>query len=290
MLALNADDPMVAAIGQRFSAEQVCYYGVETVQYPQRPPADCPVPFPREVMDCPLCQAPLTYNRIFYGHLGHYACSGCNFIRPTPWLSAEQVQVSATHSNVIVSHQNRCWSPLTLTLPGLFNTYNLLAALTAACWLHLPSDRFCEQLSHYRSIFGRSEKRVVNGKTLVILLIKNPIGASEVLNVVSADSTARVLIAINDNDADGRDISWLWDAPFEWLASSPHTIMVSGTRSDDMAVRLRYAGVPTDRITVRHHWLSAFKEALAETHPEETLYVLPTYTALLDLSRFLKSR
>jgi lipid II isoglutaminyl synthase (glutamine-hydrolysing) len=289
-LALNADDPMVAHIGRGFSPDKVVYYGVENVDYPKVPMLDFPVGFPREVTDCPVCQTPLVYSRFLYGHLGHYQCSSCDFIRPTPWLQAEQIQVSAAESRLVLSCEGQTFEPLTLSLPGLFNAYNLLAAATAGLWIPLPMKHLSDSIGAYHSIFGRAEKKQIDGKAVMILLIKNPIGATEVLKVVTADPSSRLVIMINDDYADGRDISWLWDAPFEMLAETSKPVIVSGHRAEDMAVRLRYAGLPEELIRIEPEIMPAFHHGLRKTASDETLYVLPTYTALLHLSQSLRSR
>lgn len=289
-LILNADDPMVANIGRRFPPERVLYYGVQHVDYPSALNLDFPVGFPREVTDCPVCQAPLTYTQVLYGHLGHYACPNCNFKRPEPWLTAESIAVTATESRLQLAQSHQTFEPLSLHLPGLFNAYNLLAAATAGIWLQLTPEQLGPSLASYHSIFGRAEKRILDGKPLMILLIKNPIGATEVLKVVTADPNSRLVILINDNYADGRDISWLWDAPFEYLNTTNKPIVVSGHRAEDMAVRLKYAGVPETLIHTEPDLMTALHQGLSQVQPGETLYVLPTYTALLSLSQALKSR
>ncbi len=290
MVALNADDPMVTSIGASLPADRVIYYGVEFVNYPAAIDLDFPVGFPHEVTDCPLCQAPLQYSKILYGHLGHYACPACDFKRPVPWVSADQIDVSATQSRITFRVGEQSVSPVTLQLPGLFNAYNFMAAATAGAWLEVPPERMGDSLQSYHSIFGRAEKKQIHGKNIMILLIKNPVGAAEVLKVVTADPKRRLVILINDNYADGRDISWLWDAPFELLAQMPNPITVSGHRAEDMAVRLRYAGIPAEQIKIQPEVMTALYDAVDQTHADETLYVLPTYTALLQISQALKSR
>ncbi len=290
MLALNADDPMVASIGQHFPPDRVIYYGVNNVSYPKTLSLDFPVEFPQEVTDCPLCQAPLYYTKVLYGHLGHYECPNCKFKRPAPWLEAENIDISANESQIQFQCEGQPFDPICLDLPGLFNAYNLLAATVTASWLQIPTQTIEQGVSSYHSIFGRAEKRHIQGKSVMILLIKNPIGATEVLKVVTADPKSRIVIMINDNYADGRDISWLWDAPFELLAQSSKPIIVSGHRAEDMAVRLQYAGVPVNQIKTKPDILKAFQQGLNETSTDETLYILPTYTALLQLSKALGSR
>lgn len=289
-LALNADDPMVAAIGRHFPPERVVYYGVADVDYPAQLSLDFPVAFPREVTDCPVCQMALSYTKTLYGHLGHYHCQQCGFARPQPWVEASHVVITATESTIRFSGGMDLAEPVTLPLPGLFNAYNLLAAATAGLWLKQDPQRLGPCIATYHSIFGRAEKQVVDGKPVMILLIKNPIGATEVLKVVTADPDSRLVIMINDNYADGRDISWLWDAPFELLAGLTKPVLVSGHRAEDMAVRLRYAGLSTEMIQVEPDIMKAFRQGVAQAEPGDTLYVLPTYTALLSLSQELGSR
>ena len=289
-LALNADDPMVASIGRHFSPDQVVYYGVETVHYPNVQTLDFPVGFPKEVMDCPICAAALIYDHTFYGHLGHYHCSACDFRRPTPWVSATHIDVGVMESQITLRLGETSLPALPLKLPGLFNAYNLLAAATAGFWLGQSLDCLPQSVNAYHSIFGRAEHRQIQGKPVTIFLIKNPIGATEVLKVVTADPKAHVVIMINDNYADGRDISWLWDAPFEYLSTLSTPIVVSGHRAEDMAVRLRYAGVSESLIQQESVLEKALQQALDQTPADHHLYVLPTYTALLDLSQLLKSR
>ena len=140
-----------------------------------------------------------------------------------------------------------------------------------------------EALYSYKSIFGRAEKRTINGHETLIQLIKNPTGASEVLKTVNPDSN--IVIAINDNYADGRDISWLWDSDFEQLKDAKKLIITSGTRANDMALRLKYAGIEPDRITIEPDIKTAIKLATECENPEEKVTILPTYTALLKINK-----
>lgn len=288
---LNADDPMVTAIGWRLAQSQkvpVAYYGVRSLNYPNVPPLNSPVNFPKEVTDCPLCQAPLQYTQFWYGHLGHYHCSSCEFKRPEPQYEGD-VQLSPDHSIVSLDWEGH-HTVFPIELPGLYNAYNMLAALSMGLELGLQVSAIKVGLDRYRGLFGRAEHQMVAGKPTTILLIKNPIGAWEVLKVIAGIPNARILIAINDQYADGRDISWLWDAPFEYLQHHPNPIMVSGHRADDMALRLLYGGVSKDRIVVEPKLMRAVEKSTAAVGPQEQLFILPTYTALLELSLALGSR
>lgn len=285
-LILNGDDPLVTTLGQHDAFKSnLLYFGVETVTYQHGAPVSGPVPFTREVTQCPACQGPLAYDTLIFGHLGKYHCNQCGFQRPPLTVAAEHVLVKPEASDIRLRYGEEILT-LSLPLPGLFNVYNLLAAAAAAYDLGLPASVLESGLQHYQSVFGRAEKRVLQGKNTLIMLIKNPVGASEVLKLVGGDPKGRLLIALNDNYADGRDVSWIWDAQFE--AIPPHKqVMVSGVRAEDMAVRLKYAGIPAENIQVEPELKAALGQALNQTQADETLYVLPTYTALLSLKQLL---
>jgi UDP-N-acetylmuramyl tripeptide synthase len=144
-------------------------------------------------------------------------------------------------------------------------------------------------------VFGRVETIAVADKAISILLIKNPAGANEVLRtlLLEADATGNghgldLWIALNDRIADGRDVSWVWDADFELLAGRVRHVACAGTRAAEMAVRLKYAGLPTEAITVTEAIDHSLDRALAEA--EDQLFALPTYTALLELRTMLAKR
>jgi len=287
-LILNADDPLVAGLGRAFPAPSVLYYGVEHVDYGESMDLQSPVPFTREVTLCPQCGKSLQYKNFTLGHLGHYDCAACGYRRPKPVVCAEAVWVTPAGSTVKIRYGETAFE-FQLPLPGLFNVYNALAALAVLADLNLLSaDLVSNGVGHYQSVFGRAERRTVDGKSVLVLLIKNPVGASEVLKLVGSDPKGRLMIALNDNYADGRDVSWIWDAQFDYLlkhyASKP--VMVSGKRAFDMANRLKYAGLPEDHLQIEPDLRTAFQKALSQTPADETLYVLPTYTALLEFRNF----
>jgi UDP-N-acetylmuramyl tripeptide synthase len=179
---------------------------------------------------------------------------------------------------------------VSVPLPGLFNVYNALAAAAAASQLSVSIEAIRQGLKNYKTLFGRSERITLAGKSVLIQLIKNPAGASQAVRAVVADQQARVLIAINDNLADGRDISWLWDADFEQLCGHSKELILSGQRAEDMAVRMKYAGLKADLLITQPRLEKALDQALNMVQPGETLWLLPTYTCLLELQKILKAR
>jgi UDP-N-acetylmuramyl tripeptide synthase len=287
-LILNGDDPLVTTLGQDpqlENKEAILYFGIEQVSYQHHRGVDCAVPFTREVTQCPACQGPLNYESVIFGHLGRYRCGQCGYERPPLTVAAEHVLVKPEETEVRLRYGSQTLE-VRLQLPGLFNVYNLLAAATAVFDLGLPAEVIPQGLAHYQSVFGRAEKKVLQGRNTLIMLIKNPVGATEVLKLVGGDPKGRLLIALNDNYADGRDVSWIWDAQFEAIPPDKQVI-VSGVRAEDMAIRLKYAGIPETQITVESDLKAALNLALSQTQPDETLYVLPTYTALLNLTKLL---
>lgn len=265
-LILNADDPLVASFE---GGKQKIYYGVEGVNYADGlEPSDSHT---EEAFNCP-CGKPLTYDKKFYAQQGHYSCD-CGYRRPEPKYKAN-VTLYKDHSVLNINGEE-----YEVPLVGLFNVYNALASI-ALC-KELKVNDIHKNLKTFQVAFGRSEVKYLNGKRTLIQLIKNPIGANEVLKTVDLESN--LLIIINDNYADGRDVSWLWDAEFEGINNTKKEIIVSGTRANDMALRLKYAGVDTNKIKV----ISDIEKAVEYIgkSADNNITILPTYTALLKLDK-----
>ena len=262
-LILNADDPLVAS----FDGENKIFYGIENVYYADESlRADSSV---EEVFTCP-CGKELKYEKKFLAQQGHYYCD-CGYSRPEVKYKAD-VSIYKDYSIIKINNIN-----YEVPLVGLFNAYNALAAISLA--LELGIENIPENLKTFKVAFGRSEVKYLNGKKVLIQLIKNPIGANEVLKTV--DKNSNILIIINDNYADGRDVSWLWDAEFELLAGCRKEIIVSGIRAEDMALRLKYAGI--DKIKIVKD-INKAVEYIGKS-ADNNITILPTYTALLRINK-----
>ena len=267
-LILNADDPLVSSFE---GGRSKIFYGVEEVNY-----MDGLAPHENkteEAFNCP-CGKPLNYEKKFYAQQGHYFCE-CGYRRPEPKYKAD-VTLYKTHSVLNVNGEE-----YEIPLVGLFNAYNALAAISLCKELGIETDKIQKNIKTFQVAFGRSEVKYLNGKRTLIQLIKNPIGANEVLKTVDLDSN--ILIIINDNYADGRDVSWLWDAEFEGIGANRHEIIVSGSRANDMALRLKYAGVGVNNIKVIGDIEKAV-EYIGQS-ADNNITILPTYTALLKLNK-----
>lgn len=274
-LILNADDPIVSA----FKNNNTVYYGIEDVQYHTRYPEESHAP--SEVFNC-ICHSPLTYDKRFYAQQGHYFCEHCGYRRPKLQYTAK-AEIFDNYFNLLIKHNDNIYR-FQINLVGLYNAYNALAAIVTALENGLDEQSIQNALSTYHSIFGRAETRIIDGHKALLQLIKNPAGASEVLKTV--DLNSNIIIAINDEFADGRDISWLWDSDFEQLKNAQKMIVTSGARAYDMATRLKYAGISAKRIKVEPDVKKAIKYVTSNSAIDENITILPSYTALLKISKY----
>jgi lipid II isoglutaminyl synthase (glutamine-hydrolysing) len=287
--ALNADDPLIADLGRDRELRRrpgVTYFGIEdtSVALPELQHA-------HDAKHCRRCGAPYVYDRAFVGHLGHYTCPNCDADRPTPDVAATKIELHGISGSRVHVATTQGDLELELPLPGLYNVYNALAALTAGLRSGVSLERVREGLESMRAAFGRVEVIEVSGKPVSILLIKNPAGANEVLRTLlleSNDGGIDLWLALNDRIADGRDVSWIWDADFELLADGVRRVICAGTRAPEMALRLKYAGWPQDSIEVIQPIESSLDQAVSAAPTR--LFALPTYTALLELRTLLSRR
>ncbi len=270
-LILNADDPIVATFDR---TKYAVYYGFENVEY------DCSYEHksnaPSEVFNC-MCGEELKYSKQFFAQQGHYYCPKCGYKRHECNYSAD-VKVYNDYSVLTVRNRGISFE-FKVNLAGLYNAYNALAAISLGFEAGMNQEEIQKSLDTYQAIFGRTEKRTINGNPTVIQLIKNPTGASEVLKTV--DLKSNIVIAINDNYADGRDISWLWDSDFEQLKNAEKLVITSGCRANDMATRLKYAGIPQEKIIVEPN----IKKAIDKATTAGKTTILPSYTALLKINK-----
>lgn len=275
-LILNADDPLVTNFGK---GKNAIYYGFEEVEFCSEI-HNATSNAPTEVFNC-ICGKPLQYNKQFFAQEGHYYCAKCGFKRPEPNYKG-YIKIYSDYSELKIRHNDKDFE-FKINLVGLYNAYNVLEAVACAMENGIDYQTIKKAVSTYKSIFGRAERRIINGHKTLIQLIKNPTGASEVLKTV--DLSSNIVIAINDNYADGRDISWLWDSDFEQLKNAQKLVITSGIRAKDMATRLKYAGIPQEKIIVEEDIKSAIALAAKSDNIEERITILPSYTALLKISK-----
>jgi UDP-N-acetylmuramyl tripeptide synthase len=278
-LVLNADDPIVAYLAERHRGP-VLTFGVDD--------ASVGGTVPQAISDatrCPRCKQPLAYRRVILAHVGDWYCAFCGLERPPRDVSAAEVRLEANASRVrlggaVASAVDQVMVPL----PGLYNAYNALAAIAAARALDISLGTVTRALASFKPAFGRLEIIEAEGRRLRLVLVKNPAGFNAAIGaLLETDRHPRILAALNDRDADSRDVSWIWDADFEALAPRVAHATVTGLRSRDLALRLKYAGVPRDRVTVVDGWVGSIRAAIAGTPVGDELVVIATYTAMLSL-------
>jgi UDP-N-acetylmuramyl tripeptide synthase len=284
-LALNADDPLIADLGRGRGRGSVTYFGIE-----DRSLAIAEMQHASDSKHCRNCGAAYVYEAIYLGHLGVYACPSCGRRRPDPSVSARDVSLHGTRSASFTLSVGEQAVAVQLPLPGLYNVYNALAAAALCGSLGFTPAQIADGLHHVSAAFGRSERIALEDHELAVLLIKNPAGANEVLRTLRLEPDGLDLLGIlNDRTADGRDVSWIWDADFELLTPVVRQVTCSGTRAAELALRFKYAGVDEDKLHVEHDLSAALDRALA-TASGEQLFALPTYTALLELRAELGRR
>ena len=267
ILVLNADDPTTAHLGEAFGG-RVLYFGIDDPALDLKAQHD--EGERHQVIDtriCPKCGGEYSYDLRFFSHMGHYHCAHCGNQRPQPDVRAVKVQSDEFDrtrmqvSSSLMAGTSKQQQEIVIPLPGIYNVYNALAAATVAQAIEIGWEPIVTGIEQFKPIFGRGERIHIEGRTLRLLLAKNPTGFNEVLRTLFNEGTHRhVLFVLNDNIADGRDISWIWDVDFEQAVNHTSTLVVAGSRALDLALRLKYAGVAQDEmITVTTAPLRAMK-------------------------------
>lgn len=268
VVILNADDPQIAYLGKDLKAK-VFHFGLNDPKITLK--------VRQHAMDtvyCPNCGTRLEFSRIYFSHLGQWRCSGCKIGRPKLDLTRWE------------------WP-----LPGVYNRYNTLAAVLTGKTLGKEETVIKKALTGFKPAFGRMEEFEMEGKKIRILLSKNPTGFNESIRVVNEEKGKVVLLVLNDRIPDGRDVSWIWDADFEELGGV-ESIIVSGDRAFDMGLRIKYS-IKNEKLKMKNY-NGKFKiiENLAEAILEglrvmgggETFYILPTYSAMLEVRKIISGR
>ncbi len=293
VLVLNADDPSVATLAE-VSPGPVVLYGIEDAAVALSPGSDEP-----QVSDAlwdPQSGADFVYERRFYAHLGHWQSPGMGRRRPRPDVRGVQIDIEQEGASFAIDCGSLSADGMDghysarLALAGLYNVYNALAAFAAARVLEVAPDLAAVTLGATKAAFGRGEELVFDGHPVRMLLGKNPAGMNEALRTLrpsnsQGGSSLHLLVLLNDDIADGTDISWVWDTDWESLAPHVASVVVGGRRAADMALRLAYAGFPEPRLAAKdeHDIEAALRDAIQALPPGEGLVILPTYTALLEV-------
>ncbi len=287
-IVVNADDPALVALTDDLNAPRVTF-GLNEGRYR----LDV-LPHAADAASCRVCGADLAYRAHYVSHLGDWYCPSCGRARPSLDVVGGEIELHGVESLSISVQAEGILQRFDTGVPGLYNAYNALAAIAVARQAAVPATMIDAALRAFRSAFGRIERVAYKGRSLTIALVKNPVGFNEVLRMLTAASgglTVPAMIAINDLYADGRDVSWLWDVDFELLASGEGELSTTGLRGADMANRLKYAGVDPSRIHSLPQDFPGAIDAFVDSIPEgSTAYILPTYTAMLEIRKVLAAR
>ena len=286
--ALNADDPLCASLGRR-NAVTPLYYGIEDESVGAKEMNQT-----ADAKHCVVCGTEYDYQVFYYAHLGKYRCPKCGHARPQPQVYVDRISgVDARGSTLHIVTPAGDFEAR-LQIPGLYNVYNALAAVTGALAMGMPLDAIKAGLETTTSQFGRMELIPMNGRDVYMALVKNPVGFNSVIQTVMQSGTRKnLIICINDLYADGTDISWLWDVDFEALAAQQgelNFVICAGLRAEDMAVRLKYAGLDTAKLTVEKDLAKALEAGLGQVGAGEILYIMPTYTAMLQMREIIQKQ
>ena len=270
-LILNGDDPLLAAFGRQ-TGKQCVYFGVGQ-------DVGIALNETKEGRFCLFCGAELHYDYYHYSQLGRYRCDSCGFARPAVEYEAQNVQLE---HGIAFDVKGKHFA---VKYRGFYNIYNILAAYAAVDLLGARAENLNAVFAAYKPQIGRMEEFTIGGKQVVFNLSKNPAGFNQAISTVLGDKRPKdVLVVINDNAQDGRDISWIWDVDFERLADAKvQTLYAGGIRHHDVGVRFKYAELAfSDAPDVR----AAVAKGIAA--PGEVLYVLVNYTALFSTQDILK--
>jgi len=284
VLVVNGDDPQVGDLARERAGSVV--FGLDDPRHA--------VPELLHAADskwCLRCGHPYEYSAVYVGHLGAYRCPACGHARPDLDIVARQIELRGLDGVDFSLEAQGERRAVRLAVPGLYNVYNALGAASLALALGSALDDVVSGLERFGAAFGRFERIAVGDRRVLVLLVKNPAGANEAVRTLVAGGAPPIaVLALNDEIADGRDVSWIWDVDWEPLLAGLERVVVTGARAAEMALRCKYGGFPTDAIEVVPDLGAALDCGLELSPPGGELVVLPTYTAMLALRRIVADR
>jgi lipid II isoglutaminyl synthase (glutamine-hydrolysing) len=283
-LVVNGDDPQVGDLGRDQAGSLT--FGIDDPRHARHE-----LQHAADSKYCLRCGTPYDYAAAYLGHLGDYRCPNCGHARPALDVAAREIELRGLEGAAFTLASASGDVRIELALPGLYNVYNALAAASLALALGVPPPEIATGLGRFSAAFGRFERITIGDRRLLMLLIKNPAGANEAVRTIVDGARPRVaVIALNDAIADGRDVSWIWDVDFEPLLGGLDTLVATGSRAAELALRFAYGGLPRERIELIPSLEAALDRGLELTPPGGELTLLPTYTAMLALRRIVASR
>ncbi len=291
---LNADDSLCASLST-LPAGRIIYYGVNECAVAGIDTTEIKS-VNSDAKFCIRCKTEYVYDFRIYGHLGAFRCPGCGFVRPIPDIACTSfIHRGDDGSEIQIGYKE---SERTLyarvALPGLYNIYNAMAAFTVGHALGLAPERTVPALAAFECGFGRMESISAENRIIRLILVKNPAGFNQVIEfLVGSGNRLNIAFLLNDRIADGTDVSWIWDVDMERLADPEvniQNIYASGNRAEDIALRLKYAGINQNRIAIQKDYAILLSGMLSSAEEGQVIYILPTYTAMLDIRKILRKK
>ncbi|MDE2025601.1 MAG: DUF1727 domain-containing protein [Patescibacteria group bacterium] len=257
---LNGDDPQIAFLGDAVRT-QIAYFGIEDKAKLRKT-----LQHAADTIYCPKCSHKLVFSGTYFSHIGIWHCPSCGLKRPVPSIK-------------------KSISPL----PGVYNEYNTAAAVTFAKAVGISQEDAQKSLEYLTPAFGRQEKILFEGRHIQLFLAKNPTSFNQSIRTVVEMGGKHVLFVLNDRIPDGRDVSWIWDMDIEQYVDKLNSVIVSGDRTYDMALRMHYADVG-EKLHVSDTVYEAIQTGVKKINTDETLYILPTYSAMLETRKILTGK
>jgi lipid II isoglutaminyl synthase (glutamine-hydrolysing) len=282
-LVVNGDDPIVADLAD--GREDAVRFGLDDARQSRSG-----LQHAADSKYCVRCGAPYEYAAVYVGHLGDYRCPRCDHRRPELDVVAREIELRG-----LLASRFRLVAPageveIELALPGLYNVYNAVAAASLSLAVGASLENVRTGLARFSAAFGRFERIPAGGKSVVLLLVKNPAGANEVVRTLEIGVPPVLVIALNDAIADGQDVSWIWDVDFEPLLEHAALVIATGERAAELGLRMTYGGLPPEQLEVIPSLEHALDRGLSLVEAGTELVILPTYTAMLALRGILADR
>ena len=278
VLCLNADCSLTASLADDLP-NQAVYFGIDQGAAPSRPKPEI-----SDATHCIRCKTEYEYDYISYGHLGGFRCPKCGYRRHKADFAVTDITEQRPDGSTVVMDIQGEKRIVNVNLPAMYNIYNAVGAVTAAVEMGLDADTAVKALADFQCGFGRMEQFKLGKAGTRMMLVKNPAGCNQVIEFLENIKEKFILVVcLNDRGADGTDVSWIWDADFEGLTSLGgylDRVIVSGDRAGDMRVRIKYAGIPDEHISMQRNYEELVRWIEQQELP---VFIMPTYTAMLEL-------
>ena len=284
---INADDSLSCSLVKDRDKDKIIYYDfAPSVQ-------DSPDNISNaDATYCIYCKSKYTYTSVSYGHLGNFKCENCGFEKPATNISVTDISSTDFSSDIKFTMDEEEYSAK-VNLPGLYNIYNSLAAISCAKAFGLPVENSIKAIGSFESSFGRMEKINAGDKTITLILVKNPNSFNQTIRLLNSKTEdINLVFALNDKIADGTDVSWIWDIDFEILSDNNHiqNVYTCGTRGYEMAMRMKYAGIDEAKTSTYDSYSKLIDDIVGGLPAGSDIYILPTYTAMLEVRSVLKKK